>query len=744
MIPSWLPQNIQKRVFKYILSRLQVFSNLDTDNLDVSIGATQTQLSLKDVQLDTEKISTFPGISIRHGKIDMLNLKLAVLGNVRIEGNGLSLTISLTNEVLNDKDEFNSLLEKTTTDLASSILIPESNSGNSNTITKNELVNSINSFFEGSESLLEESLMSFNEGDTGGYGVGDFSGVINRVVDSALSQLNIVLRDITIRIVLEDATVDLLLGSFKMSTNDLGKRQVSVSDIECIMVSAANTTNSKPVPSFNSSESFNNNDMFSSIYKSDENDDLMLTQSRLFSPSDSKSLYMSAISTIPAMASTTQQETKPRIFWCENFVFSFTSLDFSSSDIHCKQINVSLKDMPPVLMSVATFLSSQNRTSPHEFNDGGKTTSNTCSNSTAQEKNFGISRLYIERLEINATSSLLPHGLFETDTGTCLIGEDIDIHTEDSSDVFFDIQSILLTKSEQMLLQFKNIDSSGKRQDMCDFSSVISIDEYGKREINFSLPFKCDINLSLNDILSFNDLIQTFQSIFSSTLQQSASNNTENKGKQIDLVGDVNFIEINISTDSHLLQTSIYPISFGHGSVVKSSKALMKLNNTKLIEVENLACWYSDNNPITARIDLIKANIDYQKLDALKEDILYHQNSSYHDKPAEILHPKTDKRLRFNQRLLHKITHSLRIRHIELNLVHPATTNPFLLDFKDLVFHATEAKTKVLSIQSLQISRDMSDVDENLGKQDLVHTIKSIPKVSCVVFVLLYIFRIFV
>lgn len=103
----------------------------------------------------------------------------------------------------------------------------------------------------------------------------------------------------------------------------------------------------------------------------------------------------------------------------------------------------------------------------------------------------------------------------------------------------------------------------------------------------------------------------------------------------------------------------------------------MKLNNTKLIEAENLACWYSDNNPITASIDLIKANIDYQTLDALKEDILYHQNSSYHDKPAEFPHPKKDKRLRFNQRLVHKITHSLRIRHIELNLVHSATTNPF-------------------------------------------------------------------
>ncbi|VVT47472.1 uncharacterized protein SAPINGB_P001728 [Magnusiomyces paraingens] len=266
MAPPWLPQNIQKKVFQYILSRLQIFSNINHDNIDVSFEVTQTplSLSLKDVELDTEKLSVLSGLYVRHGKISSLDLKLAVLGGIRIDGSGIKLIASLSEKILNDKEEITSLLARTTADLASSILI-------SNDDGKN-LTDSITSSHIGdSGSFFSESTFSENSFSTG-YGLGDFSGFYTKVADAAISQLNVVLRDINVRLILEDVTLDIVINTFKLSTNEDGLRQVSISDFEWILISSNEQTSFQRVENLNKRKS---KDILKSVYyetnKSEQN-----------------------------------------------------------------------------------------------------------------------------------------------------------------------------------------------------------------------------------------------------------------------------------------------------------------------------------------------------------------------------------------------------------------------------------------------------------------------------------------
>lgn len=734
MTPSWLPQNIQKRVFKYILSRLQVFSNLDTDNLDVSIGTTQTQLSLKDVDLDTEKLSTIPGIFVRHGSVQSLDLKLAVLGSVRIEGKGISLTISLTHNVLDDKDEFASLLARTTNDIASSILIANDDSGSANIMSKNELMESVTwSSSSDSDSFMARSHIS-PEGDVG-YGIGDFSGVLNRIADSALSQLNIVFRDIKIRLILEDVTVDVVISSFKLTTNESGIRQITISDFEVILVSCdePDTNVSHGDESLSTSIS-SNDDLFKSVYQpgfNTANSPSQLAESRIFSTADATSLYMSAVST-GLNHNAYMEKPKPRLIWCESLSLSFQGLDFSSLDINLGKINVSLKHFPLVLMPLFEFLnepSPQLSTNIHKkpLNDDHKASHNPSEKSGQQ---VGLSHLRLSSIEISLTSAMLPHGLFESESGISVIFEGIDIRTTRNDGAFFEIASFIITNADRDILSFSTPKEHKDTKDSIDFNiltgTFLKQPEQGLTVIKFAIPYQCEIKISLDDVLCFIEVFKSLYPAFDIFSRGSKEGVSKDDTSELLLIGETNLIAIDLKLNELSVKSRLFPISFRDDKSIRVPKISLNIDDNNLFELNNLRYWYTTGKPKSFSVESIKIETEIQKLkeiqtqlDIVRQTMSKEYRSS--NNPASYTSERdTGQGHKNTQRI---ITFTCSIPYIGLKLALPSKVNPIEIDFGDFTFHATKSNIHVASVKSINVTRDMSDVDEKLGNLDIIHSV---------------------
>lgn len=198
MVPSWIPQNIQKRIFRYILNRLAVFSDVNLDDLEVNVGTT-TNLSLRNVHLDVDNIS-IPGVYLRSGTICELNVALAVVGGVKLTCKGVNLTVALS-PTLNE-DDISGILKSTTANLAESIL--ETNGSDDD---------------EDDEPLM------------GGYG--DFGQITAKLADAALSQLTLDLEQIHIKtFVNESVGIYVDIDKVTFETSQDGVRALTVTDLQ--------------------------------------------------------------------------------------------------------------------------------------------------------------------------------------------------------------------------------------------------------------------------------------------------------------------------------------------------------------------------------------------------------------------------------------------------------------------------------------------------------------------------------
>lgn len=112
-MPPWIPQNIQKRLLRYVLTQLSVFSEIDLSDLDVSLG----NVALRNVLLNPEAFK-IPGFFLRSGQIGLLNLLLATDG-VAIKASEVEIIVVAT--ILNQTpSEFS--LARSRADLASSVM----------------------------------------------------------------------------------------------------------------------------------------------------------------------------------------------------------------------------------------------------------------------------------------------------------------------------------------------------------------------------------------------------------------------------------------------------------------------------------------------------------------------------------------------------------------------------------------------------------------------------------------------
>lgn len=726
MAPPWLPQNIQKKIFQYILSRLQIFSNLDLSNIDVSLEVTQTplSLSLNNVQLDTDKLSFLSGLFVRHGTIKNLELKYAVLGGVRIEGSGIHLTASLTHKILDDKDEIASLLARTTADFANSILISDDLMEASHTMSKTELMESITSA-SASGSFLSESDAASESGAGLGYGLGDFTGFYNRVTDAALSQLNVVLRNIKIRLILEDVTVDVVINKFKLNTNDAGLRQISISDFEWILVSS--NEDEPVIPNANLGRSANTpQDMLHSIYHDAEPS---LSESILFSHADASSLYMSAVSAIPEGVNSTTPKPRPRLFWCESLLIKFPGLDFSSLEIDIGKTNIALKHFPSVLLPLVDFLRTHQRhskgshksQSKHASSKSKQSSHNTDDSREPANDKFNISHLRVSNVEINLSSSMLPHGLFESESNISLELESVNFHSKDKAEMFFDIGKILVKKSDTFLLQF----SQGNDDTRADLSGHVFY-ESGSQIVKFTLPFEGNLLLSLDDLLSLEQFWDSFKPVFAAFATLSSSIDQQKQNHSFKLVGQTNLFKASFTLDKSSIKALVFPVSFEGNSTISIPKVILNISPNNVVELRNLVYHYQHESLSNSiKIESAHTRCNIKEMTELGEEFsgkkrqykAFTKQQRFSPTPTKLPNRRQPKGIQKGVYL------SISIKYIELQVTLPSRVQTLTIDLGHVNFHASITGNHVVSIFSLHISRDMSDIDESLGYLNLLHSV---------------------
>lgn len=638
MAPLWLPQNVQKRVFRYILTKLALFSNLGDDldlhsgssstngkpkggnlaDIDVSLGGllSETQLALANVQLDTERLAAaVPGVFVRSGVADRVEVGLAVLGGVRVEGRGVRVTVSLKPGVLGglgdlgkgSEEELVALLERTTADLAESILVLPPGASGAGVVVDEDLAASVAASMnlpppahhhEGnplassvasatttassSTSSDDEESASSSTFDTGlglGYGMGDFSGLVNRVVDAAISQLTVSLTDLTLTVLLEmDVRVELKIGSVRLSTAEDGVRTVRVADVECVLTGPNPdfdndeegdesqqdeqeqdmddmTVSSHPAMFKSTVQGFPaqsmyldaDNGMHSSSHSSSclSDDDAAafsnthntsnLMQSMLFSREEAASLYMSAMAA--TTSSSTQRgrvptEIQSRIFWCESIVLSFKGLKMAGLGVQVGRVRLAMERVPEIVEPALAYFRDQMEKQQQQHkqtpatNKADKAASSTSTPTTTNhssaaydEDAFSLSKFFLQSLEINLTSSLLPNGLYEADSSIKLVLDQIEyLNNVAKSTQTLEVAGISLEgrhhggdDKKQPIFGFAR-DGAASKDLTCQFSSTPASSKPGAAKVcKLMIPNSGSLHISTDDLFELEAIFKSYQ-----------------------------------------------------------------------------------------------------------------------------------------------------------------------------------------------------------------------------------------
>ncbi|KAK9468100.1 hypothetical protein V1512DRAFT_128004 [Lipomyces arxii] len=308
MRPPWLPQNIQKRLLRYIISRVALFNDLDLANLDIQLGS-NSLITLRDVRINVEALSV-PGMFFRDGQVKEITVQVSrniLASPVVVTLTGVDLSVALSASASTTKD----FLSHTTANLATSFLGSE---------TKEETIELEQSILQ---SGIEDDLNNSTAGSDSdgfengspllGFGVGGFNlqAVMAKVVDSLLSQLQITVHGLSLRVLLPDLVIQGSIEQCKIFTDKESVRQMKLNNLYFSAPPYSGFEASdlySPYQSELSTESLtDDDDALSSDIETEGFDFLKkkgrsnqqkssLVQSMLFSKEEAGSLYLSAVS----------------------------------------------------------------------------------------------------------------------------------------------------------------------------------------------------------------------------------------------------------------------------------------------------------------------------------------------------------------------------------------------------------------------------------------------------------------
>ncbi|KAK9325320.1 hypothetical protein V1517DRAFT_314593 [Lipomyces orientalis] len=230
MRPPWLPQNIQKRLLRYILSRVAIFDDLDLANLDVQLG-TSSSVSLRDVRLNVDAIS-IPGMFLRDGQVGEISVRVPrniLTTPIEVSLSGVDVTVAPSPSGPSAED----FMSRTTANLASSFLHSE---------TAAETIELEKSIRKSSADADDYSTVASDSGSTEaeddelllGFGTGGFNlqSMMSRAVDMLISQLRITITGLSVRVVLQNLILQGTIEGSQFVTEKDGIRVFRFTDIQ--------------------------------------------------------------------------------------------------------------------------------------------------------------------------------------------------------------------------------------------------------------------------------------------------------------------------------------------------------------------------------------------------------------------------------------------------------------------------------------------------------------------------------
>ncbi|CCD25711.1 Atg2p NDAI_0F03930 [Naumovozyma dairenensis CBS 421] len=266
----WLPQNLQRRLLLYVLQQISLFSNIDTSNIDVSIGS-KSKFNFYELELDLNDID-IPNVEINRGFIKNLDIQLNVSGGVTIEGSDLTFTIRPRFPEQNNFDQFGFSLLKSIHDLTKSVVQFTDSAGSESS--------------DGPDYDNEEadpSTKNKTDEETKKQG-GTMKNMRNKAVNMVLSKISIIIRRIVINVlpeIGEESDLVIKLEEVSLTTRDKNIRHISMKDIK--ILHKKKTDDSAKVSSSGASSESGSDRMMQSMY---------------YSRMEGTSMYMSAMDTL--------------------------------------------------------------------------------------------------------------------------------------------------------------------------------------------------------------------------------------------------------------------------------------------------------------------------------------------------------------------------------------------------------------------------------------------------------------
>lgn len=700
MAPSWMPQNIQKRVFKYVLNKLAVFSNLELENLDVSLGRT-SNLSVNDVELDTEKLS-IPGVYVRQGGIKKLNVQLGVVSGVKLEGSDIEATVAISQCPPNEDDQvLSTLLSKTTNDIAESIMVKEAKEG-----------------------LLEEGEVD-EETDGDGYGMGEFSSLVSRLVDSAMSQLIVELRKVTIHVFAgESVRMDLLIEEILFSTGDDGLRHATVNGLKLVLVEHEYE---EPVSGQEGGNSEPESDSADS--DSGDEDESELMQSTVFSREEASTMYMSALSN---MAEAEPKIVQKSVLECGSVKLSFLGIAAANLEVEISSILGTVESFPEALIPLVRFANNYLfvTSKPDESDEP-----------PIQQKGYSTvendapQKFSLKKLSLNSVKLKLGD---QTESDTYCVLSDISVTQKE--DLFLEVCKVNATRGDNVILSFKN----DEKEPNSDFICKVK-----RSSIEYLLPNPAVMDVAFEDLVHLGDFVDDLI-LLANELELESEREMREPELSSRVCAQTNTFSLKLDTGVNVVSINVLPISFDDESGLRIGRVRGKINDSEILEIDPSTLCVKDTTGTVVRrqdseevsaevlkkllVDKITLKLSEKSLVGILSDFKRLQDHLVEHratKTSSVLRNVEDRacRVRISEESISIVDLAISVKSIECVLELEGKLGVFNLDFRNLDANFFQNKVQA-TLGTVNASRDFSDIDPEVKYVSLIHTANPLLKVS--------------
>lgn len=397
-----MPQNLQKRLLLYILQQLLLFSEIDLPNLEeVSLS----NIQLKDVSLDPEKVGKLPGFTLRFGELKSVEVKGGVVGGVNLNITGVEVVLATKIDDLDQElKNMLALLAQSTVNLANTVMFESDLRDGSSVVPESE-----------SDSDTESKPSSSGSGESLGSETrpSALGGVMSRALEIALLRLQVNIADVNIKIMSDSVDFLILVKNISFSTTN---RQHSVR-VESLKVSTLRPDldpghGVERASEVSAPDSESEQDERSS---EDESADESLMSSTVFTHEEASSVYMSATaqSFKPRDVAANDASVKPvHLLYVDEVGLNFEGMSpVTNLQIDVGTVRVAAVPLTPTISLVVNSISKVMKLKSHQLRKQHATTRSSARNSSRPSSSLSHTTLGV--LDLAASPEAQHEALFE-------------------------------------------------------------------------------------------------------------------------------------------------------------------------------------------------------------------------------------------------------------------------------------------------------------------------------------------